>query len=186
MDTKEALAAVQLYKGCEKKKAVGRIYAATLDAVYRYVYMRVGRKGWTEDIVSETYMTFIEIFEKYDGSSKIETFIIGIARNKIRQFVSKLQGTISYKDELSHVEDDVFFDGNSNDSGAYQLNKSKLRKVLSELSERYREVLELRFINALTIRQTAEEMKISESNARVLQHRALKKAADIANNLFVT
>jgi RNA polymerase sigma-70 factor (ECF subfamily) len=45
------------------------------------------------------------------------------------------------------------------------------------LPERHRRVLELRFLEARSIRETAREMGISVANAKVLQHRALRMAA---------
>jgi RNA polymerase sigma-70 factor (ECF subfamily) len=49
--------------------------------------------------------------------------------------------------------------------------------VLRPLPPRYRQILELRFLEGRTLGDTAAIMGITEGNAKVLQHRALKKAA---------
>lgn len=181
MKKSEAKRLVQMYKDGKKETAIEQIYVATLDSVYRYVFSRAGRQNWTEDIVSETYLTLIEILDKYSGESKIETFIIGIARNKIRQFMSRLTNDASFNEDF-FIEEDLSAD---------QIQKKKklldigrLKKVMEELTGKYRDVLENRFMKTLTIKETALEMNESEANVRVLQHRALKKAVDIANQLF--
>jgi RNA polymerase sigma-70 factor (ECF subfamily) len=52
-------------------------------------------------------------------------------------------------------------------------------RVLAALPERYRRILELRFLEVCTIREAAQTMGVSVSNAKVLQHRALRMAAKV-------
>jgi len=49
--------------------------------------------------------------------------------------------------------------------------------ILAALPDRYRQILELRFLEACTIKEAALVMNVSVSNAKVLQHRALRMAA---------
>ena len=51
--------------------------------------------------------------------------------------------------------------------------------ILEALPERYRRILELRFLEACSIKEAARSMQISVSNAKVLQHRALRMAANV-------
>ncbi len=50
-------------------------------------------------------------------------------------------------------------------------------KILAALPDRYRRILELRFLEACSIKEAAQAMGVSVSNAKVLQHRALRMAA---------
>jgi RNA polymerase sigma-70 factor (ECF subfamily) len=52
-------------------------------------------------------------------------------------------------------------------------------ELLSPLPPRYRQVLELRFLEGYSIQETARQMGTTTGNAKVLQHRALKKAAAV-------
>ena len=54
---------------------------------------------------------------------------------------------------------------------------ARARRLLNALPERHRRILELRFLDALSIKEAAREMGISVGNAKVLQHRALRMAA---------
>ena len=49
--------------------------------------------------------------------------------------------------------------------------------ILDRLPQRYARVLELRFLQRMTVAETAAEMGISHGNAKILQYRALRKAA---------
>jgi RNA polymerase sigma-70 factor, ECF subfamily len=55
--------------------------------------------------------------------------------------------------------------------------------LLRRLPDNYRRVLELRFLQRLTVAETAREMGISHGNAKVLQYRALRKAALIGDQV---
>ena len=54
---------------------------------------------------------------------------------------------------------------------------ARARALLEALPERHRRVLELRFLEGRSVRETAHEMGITVGNAKVLQHRALRMAA---------
>jgi len=53
----------------------------------------------------------------------------------------------------------------------------RAQRLLAPLPDRYRRVLELRFLEARSIKETAHEMGVSVANAKILQHRALRMAA---------
>jgi len=166
-----------------ENKEISKIYNQTLNMVFRYVYSRVGNKELTEDIVTETYLTFIEIADRYDNSSKIETFIIGIARNKILKAWDK-------KNLKKYVDidlDSIVIDENDSLNEIYEKKTEILlehmEKVLNELPYKYKKIIELRFKEMMTTEEIAKSMEISKGNVRVLQHRALNKAAVIANKL---
>jgi len=181
MNSEELSKLVEEYKA-GKKAVMGSIYSFTIKKVYLYIYSKVGNKNWTEDIVSETYLTLFGILSKFDGSSKLETFIIGIANNKIRQYFSKIKESHSLEDEEEFliVEDDELEESTKN-----KFLKEKLNEILKKLPENYQNVLIYRFIKSNTIKDTAKILKISEANVRVIQNRAIKKAVEIANQINI-
>jgi RNA polymerase sigma-70 factor (ECF subfamily) len=54
--------------------------------------------------------------------------------------------------------------------------QDRVRRLLEQLPEHYRDVLTYRFLLNLSIKETAVRMGLSEANVKVLQFRALKKA----------
>jgi hypothetical protein len=57
----------------------------------------------------------------------------------------------------------------------------RVRAILQALPERDQEVLTCRFLLNLSIRETAARMGQTETNIKVMQFRALKRAADLAS-----
>jgi RNA polymerase sigma factor (sigma-70 family) len=51
------------------------------------------------------------------------------------------------------------------------------------LPERYRRILELRFLRSMSLKEVAAEMRITVGNAKVLQHRALRLAAEAGKDV---
>ena len=52
-----------------------------------------------------------------------------------------------------------------------------MQALLRRLPDHYRRVLELRFLERKSVAETAARMGITSGNARVLQYRALRRAA---------
>ena len=55
--------------------------------------------------------------------------------------------------------------------------------ILSALPDNYRRILELRFLDSCSVGEAATAMGISTANAKVLQHRALRRAAQVAQEV---
>jgi DNA-directed RNA polymerase specialized sigma24 family protein len=53
----------------------------------------------------------------------------------------------------------------------------KVGRLLQRLPDNYRRILELRFLQAFSVREAAGQMGVSVANAKVLQYRALRMAA---------
>jgi RNA polymerase sigma factor (sigma-70 family) len=55
----------------------------------------------------------------------------------------------------------------------------QVRRVLASLPDNYRRILESRFLQGCSIKESATHMGVSVANAKVLQHRALRLAATL-------
>ena len=55
----------------------------------------------------------------------------------------------------------------------------RVHAVLQALPDNYRRILELRFLQNCSIKDSAAELGVTVANAKVLQHRALRLAAQV-------
>lgn len=162
----------------QDKSALATLYKNNFDDVYRFVFSRVGSKEVTEDIVSETWLALINNLEKFNGNSKFKTFAFGFALNMIRRYIQKNSTkTAELTEDILEIEDAPLLE-----QKLIRLEKH-LIKVLNKLAKNYREVLETRFLKGLNITETALQLNMSAANVRVVQHRAIKKAQEIANTM---
>ena len=63
------------------------------------------------------------------------------------------------------------------DEDAIGTAPQRVKVLLEALPNHYRRILELRFLDGRSVKDSAEELGVSVANARVLQHRALRLAA---------
>ncbi len=56
---------------------------------------------------------------------------------------------------------------------------ARVQRILAALPNNYREVLTCRFLYNLSIKETAQRLGLTEANVKVLQFRALKRAAEL-------
>ena len=107
------------------------------------------------------------------------SWLYKIARNKVIDHYRSKKETQSLENLESHAD-------NSSKSleSAFKVknNALKIRQALKLISERDAEVITLRFIEELSIKETSQIMNISEANIRVIQHRAIKELQIILDN----
>ena len=155
-------------------EAIKSIYNKYVGPIYKYIFFHIGDKSEVEDITSEVFIKVIKNIKKIRDTSNSKAWIYRVAKNTISDYWRKhYRYKIIFLDEMSlGIKDDI-------DNSEKVENKSKniVKKILSSLPENYRKVLELRILEGKSLKLTAEELNITANNVKVLQHRALKKAA---------
>lgn len=147
-----------------------------MDDLYRFVYSKTYNKHLTEDVVSDTFYTLLDVIDSYDESkSKVRTFLFGIALNKLRQKWS------SKKYRHVPIDEDIL---EHTPSISKKRDSSLVKKVygaLNALPEKYRQVITLRFTMYKSIKDTAKELGTTVTNVTTIQNRALKKLREKIN-----
>lgn len=188
-------------------QAISILYENNIKIIYRFVLYKTNHRELAEDITSEVFVRAFEKIEQFKGNSSFKTWLYIIAKNliiewyrnkdKTTELIYEPEGTETLEEEIE-IEDvgnnhgcskneSVFADPSSQKlrrtMATADKNEQLLNKILSQLdNENYRQVLELRFLLNYTIKETAEELKLSEGNVKVIQNRALKKAREIIMN----
>ena len=80
---------------------------------------------------------------------------------------------------MTTIEEDVPDEASSRRSSQSDA-PDRVRRCWRKLPDNYRRILELRFLQAFSVREAAGQMGVSVANAKVLQHRALQMAAQMS------
>jgi RNA polymerase sigma-70 factor (ECF subfamily) len=151
-------------------QAFGDLYEHYLNAIYRYVYYRVGEVAEAEDLTEMVFLKAWEALDKYEVRDvPFSAWLYRIAHNVVvdRHRTHKdnvsLDATLPLQDEAAGPEDQI---------DALE-NIETLSRALSQLLPDYQQVLTLRFISGLSHADTGRVLKRSEEAVRVLQYRAL-------------
>ena len=149
-------------------------YLDNVARVYRLLFSKVGNRSDAEDLTSEVFKAALRPLRLTASKGEVRAYLYATARTVLASHWRRRLGL-----EVTHIDPDAEFDyvaAPVADSGADQ----RASRILDALPDRYRRILELRFLDSSSIKEAAEAMDISVSNAKVLQHRALRMAARIA------
>jgi len=159
-------------------EAFGLIYDEYIDMVFRYVYFRVYDKHLAEDFASETFARALRRIDSvtYQGRD-VGAWLITIARNIIRDHVKSSR----YKLEITSADmrdADRATEG-PEDEVLAGLTHAMLLTCVKQLNSEQQECIVLRFLQGLSVSETAVAMERNEGAIKALQHRAVKRLKNI-------
>jgi RNA polymerase sigma-70 factor (ECF subfamily) len=149
------------------------LYRRHVAAIYRFVLAQVREVGDAEDLTSDTFARMIRGLPGFRGEASFRNWLYQIARNAIRNH----RRSASYRLNVPLSPTLAATEPPGEAAAEPEVSPAMVLALLQPLPPRYRQVLELRFLGGRSIEDTAAQMGISVANAKVLQHRALKKAA---------
>lgn len=155
------------------------LYQENLNRIYRFVYSRIGNREEAEDLTSQIFIKAVRGINTERGSLSIQKWLFQVAQTTIADYWRAY-----YRIPTSSLEAllDIGWEGPA-ENGHASIDTSPIehvQRLLQMLSEHHREVLTCRFLLNLSIRETAMRMGVTEANVKVLQFRALKRAAELA------
>ena len=156
------------------------VYRDNVERLYRLMYARVGNRPDAEDLTSEVFRTALGPLRMGSSKGEVRAYLLVTARTVLATHWRRRLGA-----PVTSIDPDpdlVFLaDPPNRDQPSEAPNR--VARILAALPDRYRRILELRFLEASSIKEAAHTMDISVSNAKVLQHRALQMATKIGLEL---
>jgi RNA polymerase sigma factor (sigma-70 family) len=156
------------------------VYRDNVDRLYRLMYARVGNRADAEDLTSEVFSTALRPMRLPTSKGEARAYLLMTAKTVLASHWRRRLGQ-----PVTAIDPDTDIGYLTEAAGTEPPSEAPVRagQILHRLPERYRRILELRFLEACTIKEAAHTMNITVSNAKVLQHRALKMAADLGAEL---
>jgi RNA polymerase sigma-70 factor (ECF subfamily) len=158
------------------------VFARYADSVYRFLYSRLGNRQDAEDLTSDVFLKASRQLDTERAQASVAAWLFTVARTVLadhwRRYYRAVPSVSMGDADSTEVPDTV-----TSSERSEQLAR-RVAELLERLPERYRRVLELRFLYGYSIRETAQQMGITPENVKVIQHRALAKAAEQAEGLL--
>jgi RNA polymerase sigma-70 factor (ECF subfamily) len=156
------------------------VYRDNVDRLYRLMYARVGNRPDAEDLTSEVFRTALGPLRLSSSKGEVRAYLLVTARTVLASHWRRRLGT-----PVTSIDPDADMGFLADQPGPDHTNEApnRVAAILAALPDRYRRILELRFLEASSIKEAAHTMNISVSNAKVLQHRALHMATKIGLEL---
>jgi RNA polymerase sigma factor (sigma-70 family) len=153
------------------------VYNDNVDRVYRLMFAKVGNRPDAEDLTAEVFVTALRPLRLSASIGEVRAYLLATARTVLAGYWRRTLGR-----PISTLEEDwalIEPVNETRETGA----TARAQAILAELPVRYQQILQLRFIGACSLKEAASEMGITVGNAKVLQHRALRQAATVAERM---
>lgn len=159
------------------REAFAVLYNETHAEVFRYVLAHVRNRPLAEDLTSETYRRALTRIESFTCRGKnIAAWLTTIARHIIADHFKAARTRL----EVSTGE---YFEADAVDRSAEERAlrdldvidaRSTVRTAIAKLNEHQRRCVQLRFLQEMSVNETAAALGISVGATKTLQYRAME------------
>lgn len=162
-------------KGGEKVPELEELYSDIKDKLYSYIMKLSGNSYIAEEIVQETFCRALEqiLIGKSDLSS---AWFYTVAKHLYFNYIKK-QNKYKYTEEFD--TEDVDSPNNPDDNLIKSDEADAIKRVLSQLKDNYREILELREFKELSYDDIAKITGMNLVQVKVTLYRARSKFKEL-------
>jgi RNA polymerase sigma-70 factor, ECF subfamily len=157
------------------------VYRDNVVGIYHLVFRRVGNAPDAEDLSEEILLRALRRLRLPAPVHEVRAYLVKTARTVLAEHWRRHYADRATEQDLDQLSADTRAPEASALDGSETADRA--HRILALLPDRFRQVLELRFLRGYSVAEAAREMGVSDSNAKVLQYRALRKAAELAGDL---
>src|SRR2546429_6661315 len=142
-------------------------------ALYRFIYAKVGNRAAAEDLTGEVFLKATRWLAEDRSADSIRSWLYTAARSAIADY---------WREQSRHPSmpledvDTVLFCGMDGPEEVRR-TRERARRILAALPQREGQVLRLRFLHGYTAGEIGRALGLTPGNVRILQMRALRRAA---------
>lgn len=172
-----------------RRDELRRIYDAHVNQIYKFVFYKVGSREDAEDITSQVFIKATSSLDVTQEEPARLAWLYQVARTTItdhwRGFYKSPTASLEQLEECAplHLAAADLRPGSTEEEEP-SAARTRVSAILGILPLNYRRVLELRFLQGCSLKETAQAMGITTGNAKVLQYRALHKAVSVAAKIM--
>ena len=157
------------------------LYRTHMRRLYAFVYARVGNREAAEDLTADVFVKALTHLDLARAEHSIVAWLYQVARNAVTDYWRKRHGKdmVTIEDvPAAGTRPPVVLDIAQQTDTA-----ERAQALLDQLPENYRMVLSHRLLAGASVAETARLMHLSEGNVKVLQHRALRQAWQLGEDI---
>jgi RNA polymerase sigma factor (sigma-70 family) len=154
------------------------VYQDNVVGIYQLVFRRVGNAADAEDLAAEVLMQTLKTLRLPAPVHNVRAYLVKTARTVMADHWRRHYAAKDAARELEQLPPGALVTPPSSESA------DRAQRLLGLLPDHFKRILELRFLRGYSVREAATEMGVTESNARVLQFRALRKAAELEQEVL--
>jgi RNA polymerase sigma-70 factor (ECF subfamily) len=156
-------------------EAFGELYDRYVDLVYRYIYYRVSSPQVAEDLTSETFLRALRRLSSFTWQGRdVGAWFVTIARNLVADHYKSSRYRLEMTtDDVAESGAPMALEGPENAVLEAMQNKVLL-EAIKKLNAEQQECIVLRFLQGLSVAETAHAMGKNDGAIKALQYRAIR------------
>ena len=154
------------------------VYQDNVVGIYQLVFRRVGNAADAEDLAEDVLIRTLKTLRFPAPVHNVRSYLVKTAKTVLADHWRSHYTAQNVALELEQLPPPGL------GGAASTVASERAQRLLGLLPDQFRRVLELRFLRGYSVREVAHEMGVTESNARVLQFRALRKAAQLEGEVL--
>ncbi|MBI4085381.1 MAG: sigma-70 family RNA polymerase sigma factor [Candidatus Liptonbacteria bacterium] len=160
-----------------KASAFGLLYDHYQPKIYRFILIKIGRREDAEDLTHQVFLNAWQSISNYkDLGFPFSSWLYRIARNQV---IDKYR-TKKREIDIEKVEAEYFSDlGLNEESIEGKIRIELVMEAVKTLKQDYQDVLIMRFVEDLSIKEVAATIEKTEGAVKLMQHRAVKELKKI-------
>lgn len=144
------------------REAMAQIVADHYASVYRFCARRIG-PDHGQDAAQETFFTAQRMLGRFNGDSRLSTWLLGIAHNHCRNLARKKRMEINFDQEW-------LSDGKSLENAV--IDREALIGALKSLTQEHREVVVMHELEELTYDEISTILRVPSGTVKSRLHHA--------------
>ncbi len=145
------------------------------DAIFRYILLKVSDREKALDLTQETFTRCYEYVKKGTEIEHMKSLLYRIAHNLVVDSYRKHKE--SSLDNL--IEEGFDYGDNAEEKLEAQIDGTRVLDIVKTLDEKYREVIMLRYMDDLPVKEIAKIVGESENTISVRLHRGIEQLKKI-------
>ena len=164
-----------------------KIYRENFSRIYAFLFKMTRDADLSEELTQETFYQAFQSFRRFEGRCDIFTWLASIAKHSYYKYLRKnrISGNLF---DFTELEKYFISRGEHGDNPADALQKQATREnvaeCISQLPEKYRDVVLLRIYADMPFSEIAAALNITENSAKVIFFRAKKKLSEDLKDEF--
>ena len=157
------------------KKQLEELFHKYYQDVYRYLFSLCRDPALAEELAAEVFLEIVRSFRSFRGASDVRTWLFSVARHRWFAWLRK-QGREVPIQELH--EDLISMERSLEQQYAHRETARRALELLGQEPERHRTIVLMR-AEGYSFYEIGKAAGVSESTARVMDHRTRKKIRQI-------
>lgn len=153
--------------------AFGDLYDHYQPMIYRFVVVKVTRREEAEDIVHQVFLSAWQNIKSYrHRGHPFSSWLYQIARNQVIDFYRSRRNETS----IDAVDQEYFAAPASAELAVpAKIEMEAVRRAMEQLKPDYEDIIILRFIEELSLKESASILGKTEGAVKLMQHRAMNE-----------